>query len=191
MPIRSASGGCVLNQLEPPFPKTSPALADLAGVGVADPRALGQAADLLQRSGNALGQARELHRRGVGQKFPLARYRALDEPAEKEAHAANRDQPQPEKQDRAGAPFPVRSGMAAAAKNVVPDDGQQQNPVKNANQAEVDPHVAVQDVAEFVGHHALELIAVEVVEGAGDADHASPGRCPAANALMLDSRWRT
>ncbi len=83
--------------------------------------------------------------------------------------------------------------MAAAAKNVVPDDGQQQNPVKNANQAEVDPHVAVQDVAEFVGHHALELIAVEEVEVLPRETPitASPGRCPAAKALMLPSRWRT
>jgi len=44
--------------------------------------------------------------------------------------------------------------------------------VEDADQAEVHPHVAVEDVAEFVGHYALQLVAVEVLErSAGDADH--------------------
>ena len=46
-------------------------VADFLGVGVADPRALGQAADLLQRPGDSARIARELHRRGVGQELAL------------------------------------------------------------------------------------------------------------------------
>src|SRR5437764_3695520 len=55
------------------------------------------------------------------------------------------------------------------------------NPEDQADQPNVEPHVAVEDVAELVGHHALQLVAGQIVEAAlGDGDHgiarAVPGR---------------
>ena len=46
-------------------------VADFVGVAVANPRAIGQAADLLQRPGDPARVARELDGRGVGQELTL------------------------------------------------------------------------------------------------------------------------
>ena len=52
------------------------------------------------------------------------------------------------------------------------DDGQRHDAEDQADQPDVQPHVAVEDVAELVGHHALQLVAGQVVEAAlGDGDH--------------------
>ena len=45
----------------------------LGGLGVADTRPLGQPADLLERTANAVGVARELDGAGVGQVLALPR----------------------------------------------------------------------------------------------------------------------
>src|SRR6185369_5955931 len=52
---------------------------DLLGVAAGDIRAGGGGADLVERAGDAIGVARELHARGVGEEFALARHRRLDE----------------------------------------------------------------------------------------------------------------
>ena len=47
----------------------------------------------------------------------------------------------------------------------------EQDAVEHAHQADVQPHVAVEDVAELVRDHALELVARQVADAAaGDAD---------------------
>ena len=49
--------------------------------------------------------------------------------------------------------------------------GQDEDAVDDADQAEVQPHVAVEDVAELVAHHALQFLAGEVSEAAGGDGH--------------------
>ena len=53
-------------------------VADFVGVGVADPRAFGQAADLLQCPGDSRRLAGELNRGGVGQELALPADGRLD-----------------------------------------------------------------------------------------------------------------
>ena len=68
------------------------------------------------------------------------------------------------------------SRLPGNAQRVVADQGQHEDAVQDANQSDIKPHVAVEDVAEFVRDHALQLIAIEVVDGAPvDADHGIGG----------------
>ncbi len=63
---------------------------DLLGLGELDPRAVG--GDLLERSGQALRLARELHGRGVRERFALARHRGLDHAAQEHADPADHEE---------------------------------------------------------------------------------------------------
>ena len=52
-----------------------------------------------------------------------------------------------------------------------PDEAEQQDAVEQADQPHVQPHVAVEHVAELVPDHALQLVAVEPLQRpAGDGD---------------------
>ena len=49
--------------------------------------------------------------------------------------------------------------------------------MQHANQPQIEPHVAIENVAELVGNDALELLAGELFgTSAGDADHGIAGR---------------
>jgi hypothetical protein len=60
----------------------------------------GEAADLLERAGDAFRVARELHRRGVGQELALAAHGRLDQVAEERAEEADHRQAGAERQQR-------------------------------------------------------------------------------------------
>jgi len=45
-------------------------------------------------------------------------------------------------------------------------EGHGQDAVHDTDQPDVQPHVAVEDVAELVGHDALQLVAIQVLQGA-------------------------
>ncbi len=124
--------------------------------------------DFLQRPGNALRLARELHRRGVGQVFALARDAGLDEAAEEHADIADGEQAQGGDHDR---PAALAVAARAVLQHLAADDAQHQDAEQQAHQADVEPHVAVEDVAELVGDDALQLVAAELVQrAAGDGD---------------------
>ena len=64
----------------------------------------------------------------------------------------------------------------AEAQDIVADDGQDEDAEDDADQAEVQPHVAVEDMAELVAQDALEFLAGEVMEAAsGDGHHGIAG----------------
>src|SRR5437773_4952423 len=90
-------------------------MAGLLRMGVVDPGARGQAADLLQGAGDRRGVARELHRGGVAQELALPGHRALDEPAEEDADAADGHEGQAEHGDLAAAALLAAAAVAAAA----------------------------------------------------------------------------
>ena len=143
-------------------------VAGFLGVRRLKLRAEAQAADLLERAGQARRVARELHRRGVGEKLALAADRGLDEPAEEHADPANHDQRQPEQRQR----VLVFAAAAAGVEEDPADDREAEDAEDDAHQAQVEPHVAVQDVAELVADHALQLVAREQLHGARrDGDH--------------------
>ena len=116
-----------------------------------------EAADFFQRAGDAAGIARELHGRGVGQKFALAADGGLDEPAEKNADVADDQQRKAEKRQRI-----LSAAASAAARGLQQnpaDDGEAKNAEDDAHEPQVEPHVAVEDVAEFVADDALQFVA--------------------------------
>ena len=62
-------------------------------------------------------------------------------------------------------------------KQLAADQAHQQDAVQHADQPQVEPHVAVEDVAELVGDDALQLVARELLGAAArDADHRVAGR---------------
>ena len=144
-------------------------------MAVADPRALGQTADLFQRAGDSAGVARELDRRGVGQELALAADRAFDQVAEEHTDVAEDQHHDAEYKyaGRAARLFRVaRRGGARDTHREVADHRQNQNPVDDADQSEIQPHVAVEDVAELMGHYSLEFLSIEIFEApAGDGHH--------------------
>src|SRR5690606_36996149 len=61
--------------------------------------------------------------------------------------------------------------VAPAAQHEVTDHADDQDAVEPADEADVQAHVTVEDVAEFVGNHALQLVTVEQLDAAArDAD---------------------
>ena len=99
--MRSASGGWVSSRWKNDSPMPLPKnmwLASRRGPPRVSSRA--QAANLLERAGQAGRVARELHRRGVGEELALAADGGLDEAAEEDADPANQDQRQAEQGQR-------------------------------------------------------------------------------------------
>ena len=140
------------------------------GMGVAQARArFAQAADFFQRAGDASGIARELNGRGVGQKFALAADGGLDEPPKKNADVADDQQQQTEQRQRI-LPAPASAAARRLQQNPA-DDGEAKNAEDDSHEPEVQPHVAVQNMAELVADDALQFVARKQFHAAaGDGD---------------------
>ena len=135
-------------------------MADLLGLGVRQHRPV-TGGDFLQRPADAGRVARELHGRGVGQEFAAARNRRLDDPGAQHADETDHEQ------GKAGADQEGRAlaiAPAAYAHHAAADERDQQDTVQQTGQAQVEAHVAVEDVAELVRDHALQLVAGQRVE---------------------------
>ena len=91
-------------------------VADFLGMAVADPRALGQTADLFQRAGDSAGVARELDRRGVGQELALAADRAFDQVAEEHTDVAEDQHDQAKQKDTGRAARLLRVARGSGAR---------------------------------------------------------------------------
>jgi hypothetical protein len=100
------------------------------------------------------------------------RHRGHDQPTEECSHQAQHKHAQAHQHQAATGIIPSRRASAGREHEDAADDGQRHDPEDQSDQPDVEPHVAVEDVAELVGHHALQLVAGQVVEGAlGDGDH--------------------
>src|SRR5271169_5422217 len=102
-------------------------------------------AELLQRAGKSGGIARELHGGSVGEKFALAAHGGLDQATEKNADGADDEQRNPDERQRIF--------VAAAALRIEQnpsDGGEAQDSKKNAHELDVEPHIPVKNVAEFM-----------------------------------------
>ena len=139
-----------------------------------------QSADLAQRTRDARRIPRELDGARVGEELALAADRGLDEPSEERAERAGGVEQQAEGHDAeshrsavvlASAPR-VREHRPDVAKARPPDESDHEDPEDHAGQADVQAHVAVENVAEFVGHDALQLRPIELRHAAaGHPDH--------------------
>ena len=83
-------------------------------------------------------------------------------------------------QQQVGGPPPIVAStppprVGRTAEQDPADQAQKQDAVQHADQANVQPHVAVEDVAEFVGDHALQLVAVSCSSAAA-GDRRPPRR---------------
>ena len=95
---------------------------------------------------------------GVGEELALPADGGLDEAAEQDANPADEQQGQAEQGERV---LP-----AAGAQQYPADDRQAEDAEDDAHQAQVEAHVAVEDVAELVADDALQLVAGEQLHGA-------------------------
>ncbi len=127
-------------------------------VCVAQTRAgFAEAADFFQRAGDAAGIPRELHGRGVGEKFALAADGGLNEASEKNADVADDQQREAENRQRilpATATAATRGLQEHAANDCEAKDSE-----NRSHEPQIEPHVAVEDVAEFVADDALQFVA--------------------------------
>ncbi|OQB88778.1 MAG: hypothetical protein BWX84_02777 [Verrucomicrobia bacterium ADurb.Bin118] len=138
--------------------------------------AVDQTADFLQGAGQALRVARELHRGGIRQKLALPAHGGLNQSSEEHAHPAQQHQHQTKQGQRIVPP--------PGAQKDAPDDRQAKNAENDAHEAQVQPHVPVQDVAELVSDDALQFIALEQLHAAArDADGGVTGRVPGGEGI--------
>ena len=165
--MRSSKGGCVAIKPPTELPSRLPEKwpAGLLGVRSVELRTEHQPADFLQGAGQSVRIAGELDGSGVSQKFALAAHGGLDEPAKKDADKTDDDQREPKQRQRIFLP--------ARPEQNSPDNGQAKDSEDQAHEAQIEPHVAVQDVAEFVTDDALQLIAGKQPHAA--ARHADGG----------------
>ena len=128
------------------------------GVRVAEARTrFAKAADFFQRAGDASRIARELDGRGVGEKFTLAADGGLNEPSKKNADVTDEQQDEAEQWQR------ILSATAPAAARRLQknpsDDGEAKDAKNDSHEPEVQPHIAIENVAEFVADDALQFVA--------------------------------
>ena len=143
----------------------------------------GVAGDFFEGAADAVGVAGELDGGGVGQKFALAGDGGLDETTEKIADVADDQKAEAGGADgdenAAGVLAVARGGDAGAAErreDAAADETEDEDAEDERREAQVEAHVAVEDVAELVGDDALEFVACEFFEGAaGDGDDGIGG----------------
>ncbi len=97
----------------------------------------------------------------------------FDEIAEEHAQVAQHDHRQAQQQHghRGAAAIARPARVRRRPHEIIAEDGQDEDAVDDADQPQVEPHVAVEDMAELVPQHALQFFAVEVSERAGRDGH--------------------
>ena len=94
-------------------------------------------------------------------------YRRLDQAAEVCAGEANHHQPDRQRHDTAPAFFVTApmARMGTETQHVVADNSDNQDAIQHPHQANVEPHITIEYMAELVGNDALQLLAAQVVNG--------------------------
>ena len=159
-------------------------VARLGSMGIHHLGARLESADLLERAGYPRRIAGELDRRGVGEKLALAAHRGLDEIAHEGADEAHQHQDAADDEQHLGGVAPAAPALQRAAvkrrtEQDAADQPDHEDPEEHAHEPDVEAHVPVQDVAELVADHPLQLVAAELpYASAGDTDHRITGREP-------------
>ncbi|MFM1945530.1 MAG: hypothetical protein RI897_4512 [Verrucomicrobiota bacterium] len=128
-----------------------------------------ESADFLEGAGESVRVAGELDGGGVGEELPLSGDGALDEATGENADTTDGDEAEAEEGEGVFA--------AAGSEEDTADHGEAEQAEEDAHEADIEAHVSVEDMAEFVGDDALEFIAGELLQAAlGDADDGIVGR---------------
>src|SRR5690606_18261502 len=132
-------------------------MPDFTGVVVDHRAAERVASDFLERAADAERVARELHRAGIGEKLALTRYRRLDHTPEEIADIADDHQRDADGEEEGNATTLVLAAAAGAhstvehaAQQAAADEADDEDTADDGGDADIEPHVAVQDVAELV-----------------------------------------
>ena len=133
-----------------------------------------------QGVGNSGRVAGELHGRSIGQIFPLPRHHRLQQAAKERTHSANHNEGEPGKHQgqTAGVFFLPghRRRMKSNSNNGPPQIHQSHQAKDQTHQPDVQPHIAVLDVAEFMSHDALQFVAGQSAHAPfGEAQHCVLG----------------
>ena len=146
-------------------------VADFLGIAtILQARAVFQAGDFFQRAGQPCGLAGELHGAGVGQPLARAADPGLDHAAEEQAHVANHERDQGGNQQATGIAI-ATTAEAAVFQNFAPDQAHHQDAEQHPDQADVQAHVAIENMTELMRDHALQLIPIEPVQRAPGHRH--------------------
>ena len=149
--------------------------------------------DLLQCVGDARRVTGELHRGGIGQILTLPRDGRTDQVTEGDACCANHQHRDADHQHRRCiVALPTSEHHArvhAAGEQPPPDAGNSLNARYGCDEPDGDAHVAVEDVAELMRHHTLQLRTIQRTEAASrDRDRRivhRVARCEGVDALLL------
>ena len=147
--------------------------------------------DPAKGAGDPLGVPGVVHGSGVGEEFPLPADRGLDEAGHERAdgtdcHEQETDDDQGESDGRARVLFPssgVQEYGSEESEADPTDEPDGHDAEDHPGDADVQSHVAMDDVAELVGHDPLELVPRKLGHTTGgDSDHCvvhgeSRGEC--------------
>ena len=125
----------------------------------------------LEGAGNAVRIAGELHRRGIGKEFALARNRRLDPARHEQSGVTDQGDGKPDGNDPAPIVVPRAKAAMTHRQHAATDHRNHQNAEQHPDHADVEAHVAIENMAELVGDDALQLVAIELLQRtAGDGD---------------------
>src|SRR5690606_21475658 len=131
-------------------------------------------ANLLQCTRKTLRISRELYGRCVRQIFALPGNRALDQAPEEDSKISHHQQRHANERNLSCTVVLARTTPSSTAVQQKPTcNGKQKDAEQQADQADVQPHVTVEYVAEFVRYHTLQLVASEVRDSAARYGHGS------------------
>ena len=120
---------------------------------------------LLQSRSQPKRIARKLHRRGVGEVFALPRNRGLNDLSEEDAARADEQHGETRHDQRGGQRKRILIAirrLRTDAHEDITELGQGRQSGHRTDDADADRHIAVTDVAEFVGDHTLQLLARQI-----------------------------
>ena len=142
-------------------------------------RPAGKSTDSLERARDAIRVAGKLNGCGIGEKFPLSADRRPDERAEETTDQADHDQPD-SNQDKGSSTFVLApsavTGAPSCMEHDFADTGEKDYAEQNPRKTDVDAHVSVENVAEFMGHDSLQLVPCQFGRATtGDSDHGVTG----------------
>src|ERR1043166_3080611 len=125
-------------------------VAGFFGMRRFDSRTAREPANFFQRARQAGGVACELYRRGVGQHLTLTANSSLDQSSEEYACRSNDNQRQAN----------TRQGIfpCTRAEEDATDNSQAKNPKDQPHQAQIESHIAIEDMTELVSNNSLQFV---------------------------------
>ena len=155
-------------------------MRDLLGICRDELRTFLECRDLQQCTLESGRVARELHGGRIGQTLALARNGRLQDASGQQSQITQHHRRKPHAHP-AQAPAPV--AIVAAARREIEhqpaDDRDHQQAEDRTHELDVQAHVAVENVGELVPDHALQFVAVQMIERAlGDGDAGIARRMP-------------